>query len=58
MLVEISVLPALLLAGLFGFLAASIGFSVMHDANHGSYCTNNTLNDFLGLTANMLGASA
>ncbi len=58
MLVEMTVLPALLLAGLFGFLSASIGFSVMHDANHGSYSTNNTLNDFLGLTANMLGASA
>ncbi|MDB5201591.1 MAG: Linoleoyl-CoA desaturase [Ferruginibacter sp.] len=52
------VLPALLLAGLLGFLAASIGFSVMHDANHGSYSPNQKLNDFLGLSANALGASA
>ncbi|RYF86494.1 MAG: acyl-CoA desaturase, partial [Chitinophagaceae bacterium] len=50
--------PALLLASLFGFLGACIGFSVMHDANHGSYSNNPTLNDALGLTANALGASA
>ncbi len=58
MFAEIAVLPALLLAMVFGFLAASIGFSVMHDANHGSYSGNTTLNDFLGLSANALGASA
>ena len=58
MFLQIGVLPALLLAMLFGFLAASIGFSVMHDANHGSYSPNNKLNDFLGLSANVLGASS
>jgi linoleoyl-CoA desaturase len=58
MLVQMTVLPAILLSMLLGFVSASIGFSVMHDANHGSYSTNSTLNDLLGLTANMLGASA
>ena len=58
MTIEMSVLPAILLALLFGFVAASIGFSVMHDANHGSYSPNTTFNDFLGLSANLLGASS
>jgi linoleoyl-CoA desaturase len=59
MLVNISVLPAILLAGLLGYLFACIGFSVMHDANHGSYSPNTKLNDFIGLiSANGLGASA
>jgi linoleoyl-CoA desaturase len=58
MFLEIGAIPAILLAMLFGFLAASIGFSVMHDANHGSYSPNNKLNDFLGLSANALGASS
>ena len=51
-------LPALLLCGLLGFTFASIGFSVMHDANHGSYSTKSWLNDLLGLSANALGASS
>lgn len=58
MLINFSALPALLLAALLGFIAAGIGFSVMHDANHGSYSPNSTLNDFIGLSANALGASA
>ncbi len=58
MFFPVGVGAALLLAAFFGFLAASIGFSVMHDANHGSYSTNAKLNDFLGLSANALGASA
>lgn len=41
-----------------GFLLASIGFSVMHDANHGSYSTNEKLNDLLGMSMNAMGASA
>lgn len=46
-----------LCAGL-GFVLASIGFSVMHDANHGSYSGRPALNDFLGLSANAMGASS
>ena len=40
---------ALLICVVFGISLASIGFSVMHDANHGSYSTNPKLNDFLDL---------
>ena len=58
MLVKIDVLPALLLCAVLGYLLACIGFSVMHDANHGSYSTKPLLNDAIGLTANLLGASS
>ena len=56
--VGLNALPALLLCIPLGFLMACIGFAVMHDANHGSYSTNTKLNDFLGLSANALGASS
>ncbi len=49
---------ALLLCMLLGFTLASVGFSVMHDANHGSYSTRPGLNDFLGLSLNAMGASS
>jgi linoleoyl-CoA desaturase len=49
---------ALPLCALLGYTLACIGFSVMHDANHGSYSTNSTINDFLGLSMNAMGASA
>lgn len=49
---------ALLLCGLLGYTLACIGFSVMHDANHGSYSTRPWLNDLLGLSMNAMGASA
>lgn len=49
---------ALLLCVVLGYVLACIGFSIMHDANHGSYSTNSSLNDFLGLSMNALGASA
>ncbi|MEJ7609558.1 MAG: acyl-CoA desaturase [Ferruginibacter sp.] len=58
MLAAVPVLPAILLCLLMGFLMAGIGFSVMHDANHGSYSNNSTLNDFLGMSANALGVSS
>ncbi|MEM7656874.1 MAG: acyl-CoA desaturase [Bacteroidota bacterium] len=35
-----------------------IGFCVMHDANHGSYSPNKTLNYWLGLTLNLVGGCA
>jgi linoleoyl-CoA desaturase len=53
-----SSLLALALCGLLGFILASIGFSVMHDANHGSYSTKPWLNDLMGLTMNFMGASS
>ncbi|MBK7432503.1 MAG: acyl-CoA desaturase [Chitinophagaceae bacterium] len=49
---------AVLFCALLGFTLASIGFSVMHDANHGSYSTNANLNDFLGMSLNAMGASS
>ena len=51
-------LPALLLSALLGYAMACIGFSVMHDANHGSYSTKQWINDGLGLSMNAMGASA
>lgn len=52
------VVPALLLCAALGFSLSFIGFSVMHDANHGSYSGNSKLNDALGLSLNALGASS
>ena len=43
---------------LLGFTLACIGFSVMHDANHGSYSTKPWVNNLLGLTINAMGASS
>lgn len=48
---------ALSLCVILGLSLASIGFSVMHDANHGSYSTKPWINDLLGLTLNALGAN-
>ncbi|HLK30341.1 MAG TPA: acyl-CoA desaturase [Puia sp.] len=51
-------IAAILLSGLFGFVLASIGFNVMHDACHGSYSSKNWVNDLLGLSLNALGGNA
>ena len=51
-------LTALLLCGLLGYTFACVGFSIMHDANHGSYSSKPWLNDLLGLSLNALGASS
>jgi len=58
MFTTLSALPALLIAAGLGYIFACIGFSVMHDANHGSYSTKPWINDMLGLSANALGASS
>ncbi len=58
MLIKLPTVYALLLCVPLGYLMACIGFAVMHDANHGSYSNNTKLNDFVGLSANMLGASS
>ena len=49
---------AILLCSLLGFSMASIGFNVMHDANHGSYSRRKWVNQLMGLTANCLGVNA
>ena len=56
--VEMHVMLAVLLSGLFGFTLASIGFNIMHDACHGSYSSKKWLNELLGLTLNALGGNA
>jgi linoleoyl-CoA desaturase len=58
MFLQLTALPALLLCALLGYILACIGFSVMHDANHGSYSTKPWINDLLGLSMNAMGASA
>ena len=58
MFFPVAPLLALVICALMGFTFASIGFSVMHDANHGSYSTKSWLNDLIGLSANALGASS
>ncbi|MGB8190891.1 MAG: acyl-CoA desaturase [Chitinophagaceae bacterium] len=48
----------LLLSGLLGFVLASVGFNVMHDACHGSYSSKKWVNNVLSLTLNALGGNA
>ncbi len=43
---------------LMGLGMAGIGFSIMHDANHGSYSKNTTINKYLGYLINLVGGSA
>jgi linoleoyl-CoA desaturase len=40
---------------LMGFGMSGIGLSVMHDANHGSYSKNNSINKFVGYIINFIG---
>ena len=49
---------ALLLCGLLGFVLASIGFNVMHDACHGSYSSRKWVNELFGYSLNALGGNA
>lgn len=49
---------AVLLCLIMGFFWACIGFNIMHDACHGSYSNNKTLNYIMGLTMNGLGSNA
>ncbi len=59
MLVDVNAIVGIVLAAVLGYTCAGVGFSVMHDANHGSYSTNQKLNDFIGFLAlNGLGASS
>lgn len=49
---------SVLLALGVGFFVAGIGFNVGHDAIHGSYSANKTVNALLGRSFELLGASA
>ena len=55
---ELPVSIELILCVIFGFFLACIGFSVMHDANHGSYSESKRINYLMGLTMNALGSNA
>jgi linoleoyl-CoA desaturase len=52
------VIVSLFLCAVLGLCIASIGFNVMHDANHGSYSESKRINYIMGLTMNALGANA
>lgn len=47
-----------LLCLVMGFGIGGIGLSIMHDANHGAYSSKPWVNDLLGYSLNMVGASA
>jgi linoleoyl-CoA desaturase len=55
---DMSLIGGLALSGLLGFILASIGFNIMHDACHGSYSSKKWVNDTLGLSLNALGGNA
>ena len=42
----------------FGLVLAGLGFSVMHDGNHGAYGDSKTANHAMGFVIDLLGASA
>lgn len=52
------VIIALLLCAVLGFVLASIGFNVMHDACHGSFSSRKWVNEVFGLSLNALGGNA
>ena len=58
MLVDMNIWAAVGLTMFIGVVCGGIGFSVMHDANHGAYSSNPKMNDFIGLTLNALGANS
>ncbi|QCR22461.1 acyl-CoA desaturase [Pontibacter sp. SGAir0037] len=43
---------------MMGLGVAGIGMSVMHDANHGAYSSNQAVNSWMGHTLNLVGGSA
>lgn len=56
--ITLPVWVALLLCGFLGVILASIGFNVMHDANHGSYSSKKWVNELFGYSINALGGNA
>lgn len=47
-----------LCSAVMGLGLAGIGMSVMHDANHGAYSSNATVNKWLGYSLNLIGGDA
>lgn len=56
--VPVSAFVGILLSCLLGFILASIGFNVMHDACHGSYSNKKWVNELMGYSLNALGGNA
>jgi len=54
----LSAWPVLFLCVLMGLAKAGIGMGLMHDANHGSFSKNKTVNNIFGHTADILGVSS
>ena len=48
----------MLLAASLAMAIAGIGFSIQHDANHGSYSSRDAVNRWMGITLDLLGASS
>jgi len=48
----------LLLYFIMGLAVACIGLCIMHDANHGAYSKNKTINKILGYSLNLIGGSS
>ncbi len=53
-----SPLAIVLAWALMGVSIAGIGMGIMHDANHGSYSSNQTVNTYIGYVLNLVGGSA
>jgi len=49
---------SLLLWLVMGWAMAGIGMSIMHDANHGAYSSNNRINKIIGRTLHAIGGTA
>jgi len=54
---SMSVILAIVLCCILGFVLASIGFNVMHDACHGSYSSKGWVNETMALSSNLLGGN-
>ena len=55
---DVAAWQRVLLAASLGFAMAGIGFSVMHDANHGSYTRGARANRVLGFALDLIGGSS
>jgi linoleoyl-CoA desaturase len=58
LLVDAAAWQRVLLAASLGLAMAGIGFSVMHDANHGSYAEGRRANRVLGFALDLIGGSS
>jgi len=57
LLLPMSAIVGIFLCAVLGFVLASIGFNVMHDACHGSFSSRKWVNNLFGYTLNALGGN-